>query len=183
MKLPRKVISKSFRVLWLAAAILLGLALAAAHFINSPATGHIVKSGTDNQPPMASTTKTLGGKYLSFNYPANYQPVVNQPTSAGFLEVDRLFTAGLSDRSLSVSISRGQIDSNPGVSFRRNSTSGYQSQASPADQLIFTSTANGFERDIFIAHDDLVATIVAQGPDQSAVTADEQTLSQSLKWR
>ncbi len=185
-RLLRKQTSRHRKVrLGLFVALALTLILVAAgRIINSPATGTITRFGVlaaQSSNP-AEPNKQYDGKYISFSYPSKYTAVPTE-LSGSYLEVYRIYSPRHTDRFIALGVVRGSVENDSGVNLRRNHLETYKPQPAPAGSLIFLSRQNGFERTVFIAHSDLVISIAAVDAAGNDITADQQEVFDSLKWK
>jgi hypothetical protein len=124
------------------------------------------------------------GKYLSFTAPMRYR-ILNTPLSGTYLEAVGLYSTDRSQISVAIGVSQESLEMDTGVILRRDSPQTYKTLSQSDIQVDFESTnngQNGYERDEFIAHNNLVVSIVLTAPNQEVIANDFSTIINSFKW-
>lgn len=156
--------------------------------INAPANGTITEfEGPASQSGKSvlgvhESPKQYDGKYISFSYPSGFQPV-DVPLTGSYLEVARMVGVGSSSSLISLGLVREKLDNDSGFHYRQNHPEIYERQSTASGSAAFIAHQNGFERTIFITHNDLVLSVSASDPHGKDLAAVQNTAINSLKWK
>lgn len=149
--------------------------------LNSPAQGTITQNDYDNQSTIInSTPKKYSDEYISFSYPGGYTAVQGQKSS-GIIDAVDLTTRQGRVIYVSIGVMKESLDTDTGVSFRRQHPDLYRLVSSDKNSIVFSKT-DGQEYTGFIQHDDMVASISFTSVARQDMTADYETIANSLKW-
>lgn len=165
--------------------VLIGAVALAVHNLNAPAEGSI----TQTPPSKAEVTDpyanpgTYNGKYVSFTYPAHYKKVPSQITGS-YLEVIDFYATDQTSKQIAIGILKESLSDDSGIAFRKMHPDVYQLEPrTRSGAVIYTSTANGSERTAYLQHQDKVITISITSPPGLDLTADSETILNSLQWK
>jgi len=143
--------------------------------------------GTINQTPMpkaeitdpyASTGK-YSSKYLSFTYPAHYKKIP-AAKSGNYLEVADFYATDHSGKQISVGLIKESIGSDSGIAYRKAHPELYRQEPRTRLGAVVFSKLTGDERTAYIAERDRVVSVSVTAPTNMDLTADCQTVLNSL---
>ena len=173
--------------IWISLVILVILAVVISYFVKSlsrPALG-VIAPETGLSPAndySAPGTVKYAGSYLSFVYPSRYR-IADDSTSGKILETVSLYAKDHSQISITLAVLVDNFAQDSGITYRRENPGLYKPVSSPAGSIgIESNNSSGYERDQFVAHNNLVASIVLLSPSPSIVKNDFNTVASSLVW-
>jgi hypothetical protein len=163
--------------------LLVGGIVTFVHALNAPAVGSL------NQTPPAKAEVVdpyaepgnYKGKYLGFDYPAHYRKT-DTKTSGSYLEVVNYYSTDHTQKSISVGVMKGSLDSESGISFRKSHPETYTAEARTKDSVAFDSKTGGNERTVYVQHGEYIANISVSTPNGQDVATDSQFIVSSLRW-
>lgn len=183
-RIVRWLFLKKLLVVFSLVALIIVVALVVLHKLAGPAVGTVSNTRSPNNPSYLNTNQsvTYKGKYVIFSYPSRYLPIGTKLTGQ-FIEVYGLYSRDHTNISIMISVQRELLSNDSGVTYRLHSPSQYTLLRSGPDSIVFQSTKNGYEQDEFIAHNDLVASIVIVAPSESIIGSDFNQVVNSLQWQ
>ena len=180
---PRRVSRKKIIIPIIVILALVGVGIFIFRSINSPAEGIVSQTPPDSSQdidPYASPG-TYSGKYISFEYPADYKPMPST-LSGIFVEVDYFYGTKDKSKQISVDVSREALGDDSGLAYRREHPELYKPTAAAGGVIIFTGV-DGHERTAYLEHAGLVVSVAVSSSNLNDLTSDSQTVVSSLKWK
>lgn len=177
---------KIFASIVIVIAIIVGVIIVVIKILNSPAVGTVMPIVT--QPSSATTTSNKPGnysdKYISFTYPGNLE-VIRSQKSTDYLDVVNLYSNNTnhSNEHTAISVVRGAMTNDSGISYRRAHTELYKEQAGSSGAIIFTKTNGGNEKTAYIPHGDLLASVSLTVPGSKDLNSDFSMILNSFHWK
>ena len=185
--LSKKIRSKK---LWVFVFVICLIAFGVFHILktlNAPSVGTVnlqtSQTMVGNKTPVVPIK--YKGSYISFTYPARYRALTTKNTSS-LLQINDFYSSDKTEISIAIGVTREVISNDSGVYLRQHEPQIYQPLPSAAGTLNFVSTNNGqegYERDEFIVHSNLVASIVITAPSQETVGQDFSSIVNSIVWQ
>jgi hypothetical protein len=153
--------------------------------MNGPAEGTVAYKSQSEPPikPTSSTPKKYDGKYIGFTYPEHYKVVAKPPTNGGYLEIISLDNTDHTGKYISVGVIRENIMNDSGVGYRKGHPELFKQTLASPDKIVFAGTSTSAEQTGFLAHNGLVATISVTANGQRDLSADFNTIVNSLSWK
>jgi hypothetical protein len=164
--------------------ILIVTVIALVKILSSPAEGTIM-SPNGKKIEEVATTKAPGsysGKYISFNYPANFDITPSQK-SGNYLEVVSLYSNDHAGKQISIGVVMESLDNDSGISYRRAHPEIYKRISSTGGSIIFSKDKDGSEYTGFMAHNGLVASLSLSSTYSKDLSADYSAIIKNGQWK
>lgn len=179
----KKRFRRYFRLLIFCLIIILAVNIL-SRWLGSPAYG-VIKDPSGKTHNISSEPikdKRYDGQYISISYPGDYQKV-DSKLSGSYLEVARFAGPGGSASLISIGVLRESVSNDSSLTYRRQHLGIYHEEPAKNNEIAFVSAATGFERTVFVSHNDLVASISLTDANGNNLTELSKKIVQSLHWK
>jgi hypothetical protein len=152
--------------------------------MNGPAQGSIAYTPRAQTAikRTSSSPKIIDGKYIRFAYPEHYKVVPSQQSS-GYLEVVSLDNTDHSGKYISVGVLKEALVSDTGINYRKMHPDLYKQISAASDRVVYQGKSAAAEQTGFFAHGNNVATVSLSANGSRDLSADFDTIANSLGWK